>query len=84
MVLSPSSLSFLGRRVENRVKSAVRGRILTLVLLQLACVGAKDRPRARAGLARSYSENRTGLVSGRAGEITTTDIYHMPLGQAVR
>ena len=44
----------------------------TVTLVELACVnvGAKDRPRARVGITRSYSENRTSLVSGRTGKLS--------------
>ena len=39
--------------------------------VELACVGrrrAKDRPRANGVMTRSYSENGTSLVGGRAGK----------------
>ena len=70
VVTSHQLWSIRNEELKTVPKIAVRGSALTLVLLELACVVAKDRPRANGEVARSYSEKRTGLVSGRAGNLS--------------
>ena len=81
----PPVLVILERRVveeENRrPKSPCKSKILALVLLELACVGAKDRAACEGCLTRCIQKIELAWQAVRTGKVSTTDIYDVSLGR---